>query len=82
MSVGQKLMILKIRLTIVTLMILGNPEDAPEETVQLRGLMKLGTLSIWEIYVSKFWPPIVQIPGGVFARPFPPDHDPLKNAQP
>ena len=40
MSVGQKLTILKIRLTIVTVMILGNLEAAPEEAIQLRGLIK------------------------------------------
>ena len=40
MSVGQKLTILKICLTIVTLMILGNLEAAPEEAMQLRGLIK------------------------------------------
>ena len=33
MSVGQKLTILKIRLTIVTIMILGNLEAAPEEAM-------------------------------------------------
>jgi hypothetical protein len=38
MSVGQKLTILKIHLTIVT--ILGNLEAAPEEAMQLRGLIK------------------------------------------
>ena len=40
MSVGHKLKILKICLTIVTLMILDNLEAAPEETMQLRGLIK------------------------------------------
>ena len=40
MSVGQKLMILKIRLTIVTLMILGDLKAALEVTMLLRGLIK------------------------------------------
>ena len=40
MSVGRKLTILKICLTIVTLMILGNLEAAPEETMHLRRLIK------------------------------------------
>ena len=40
MSVGQKLTILKIHLTIDTLMILGNLEAAPEKTMQLRELIK------------------------------------------
>jgi hypothetical protein len=40
MYVGQKLTILKIRLTIVTLMILGVLEAAPEETMHLRRLIK------------------------------------------
>ena len=40
MSVGQKLTILKIRLTIVKVMILGNLEAAPEKAMQLRGLIK------------------------------------------
>ena len=40
MSIGQKLMILKICLTIVTLVILGNLEAALKETMQLRGLIK------------------------------------------
>ena len=37
---GKKLMILKIHLTIVTLVILGNLDAAPEKTMQLRGLIK------------------------------------------
>ena len=37
MPVGPKLMILKTSLTIVTLMVLGNLEAAPEETMQLKG---------------------------------------------
>ena len=41
MSVGQKLTILKIPLTIVTLMILSNLEAAPEDTMQFRGLISL-----------------------------------------
>ena len=40
MSVGQKLNILKIRLTVVILMILGSLEAAPEDTVHLRRLIK------------------------------------------
>ena len=40
MSIKQKLTILEICLTIVTRMILGNLEAAPEETMQLRGLIK------------------------------------------
>jgi hypothetical protein len=40
MSVGQKLTNLKIRLTIVILMILGNLQAAPEETMHLRRLIK------------------------------------------
>ena len=67
MSVGQKLMILKICPTIVTLMILGNLKAAPEETMQLRGLIKrsnwrLGHYLVWRYEFWKFWPPIAQIP--------------------
>ena len=40
MSVGQKLMILKICLTIARLIILSNLEAAPVKTLQLRGLIK------------------------------------------
>ena len=40
MSVGPKLATLKNRLAIVTFMILGNLEAAPEKTMQLRGLIK------------------------------------------
>ena len=40
MSVGLKLKILKICLTIVTLMILGNLEAGPEDTMHLRRLIK------------------------------------------
>ena len=40
MSVGQKLMILIIRLTVITLMTLSNLEAVSEETMQLRGLIK------------------------------------------
>ena len=67
MSVRQNLMILKIRLTIVTVRILGNLEAAPEEALQLRGLIKgsnwsfghylFGRYEFW-----KFWHPIAQIP--------------------
>ena len=48
MSVGQKLAILKICLTIVTLVILGNLKAATQGADQ--GLkLKLGTISNWEI---------------------------------
>ena len=40
MSVGQKLTMLKICLTIATVMILCSLEVAPEDTIQLRGLIK------------------------------------------
>jgi hypothetical protein len=49
MSVGQKLTLLKIHLTIVTIMILGNLEAAPEETVQLSlGHYLLGRYEFWK----------------------------------
>ena len=40
MSVGQEMTILKICLKVVTLMILGSLEAAPEETMHLRRLIK------------------------------------------
>jgi hypothetical protein len=55
MSVGPKLTILKIHLTVVTLIILGSLEAVPEETTYAsqeadQGLkLKIWTLSIWEI---------------------------------
>ena len=69
MSVGQKLTILKIRLKIVKVMILGNLEAALEEAMQLRGLIKgsnwsLGHYLFGRYEFWKFWPPIAQIPGG------------------
>ena len=70
LSVWQKLAILKIRLTIVTVMILGSLEAAPEEALQLRGLIKGSNWSLGHYLFGrhefwKFWPPIAQIPGGV-----------------
>ena len=41
MSEGQKLTISKIHLTLVTPMILGNLEAAPEKTMHLRVLIKV-----------------------------------------
>ena len=76
MSVGQKLTILKICLTIVTVMILGSLEAAPEEALQLRGLIKGSNWSLGHYLFGrhefwKFWPPIAQIPGGGSHEPPP-----------
>ena len=76
MSVEQKLTILKICLTIVTVMILGNLEAAPEEALQLRGLIKGSNWSLGHYLFGrhefwKFWPPIAQIPGGGSHEPPP-----------
>ena len=81
-----KLTILKICLTIVTLMILGNLKAAPEVTMQLRGLIKgsnwsLGHYLFRSYEFWKFWPPIAQIPGGV-AHPPPPQLPPPPKKRP
>ena len=46
MSVGQKLAMLKIRFTSVTFLKLRNLEAAPEETMQLRRLIKSSNESL------------------------------------
>ena len=52
MSVGQKLAMLKMRLTSVTFLSLRDLEAAPEEAMQLRRLIKSSNESlgsVWEI---------------------------------
>ena len=46
MSLGQKLELLKIRSTSVTFLSLRNLKAAPEETMQLRGLIKSSNESL------------------------------------
>ena len=57
MSVGQKLAILKIRSTSVTFLSLHNLEAAPEETMQLRRLIKSLNESLGPYLFNKieFW---------------------------
>ena len=46
MSVGQKLMMLKIRSTRITFLSLSNLEAAPEEAMQLRRMIKTSNESL------------------------------------
>ena len=57
MSVGQKLAMLKFRSTSVTLLNLSNLEAAPEETMQLRRLIKSSNESLGPYLFGKieFW---------------------------
>ena len=66
----------------VKVMILGNLEAAPEEAMQLRGLIKgsnwsLGHYLFGRYEFWKFWPPIAQIPRGGSCEP-PPSWSPPK----
>ena len=54
MSVGQKLAMLKIRLTSVTFLSLRNLEAAPEEAMQLRRLIKSSNESLGPYLFGKF----------------------------
>ena len=54
MSVGQKLVILKIRSTSIRLLSLRNLEAAPEEAVQLRRLIKSSNESLGPYLFGKF----------------------------
>ena len=54
MSVGQKLAMLKIRSTSVTFLSLRNLEAAPEEAMQLRGLIKSSNESLGPYLFGKF----------------------------
>ena len=69
-SVGQKLAMLKICPTSVTILRLRNLEAAPEEAMQLRRLIKISNESL-ELYLFgkfKFWNckgPRAEIPEGV-----------------
>ena len=69
MSVGQKLTMLKIRSTSVTFLSLRVLEDAPEEAMQLRSLIKSSNESLEPYMFGKieFWNfcPTDEIPGGV-----------------
>ena len=49
MSVGQKLMMLKIRSTSVTFLSLRNLEAAPEQTMQIRRLIKRSNESLGKV---------------------------------
>ena len=57
MSVGQKLAMLKFRSTSVTLLSLRDLEAAPEETMQLRRLIKSSneTLGPYRFGKIEFW---------------------------
>ena len=57
MSVGQKLAMLKFRSTSVTLLSLRDLEAAPEETMQLRRLIKSSNESLGPYLFGKieFW---------------------------
>ena len=57
MSVGQKLAMLKFRSTSVTLLNLSDLEAAPEETMQLRRLIKSSNESLGPYLFGKikFW---------------------------
>ena len=57
MSVGQKLAMLKFRSTSVTLLSLRDLEAAPEETMQLRRLIKSSNESLGPYLLGKieFW---------------------------
>ena len=57
MSVGQKLAMLKFRSTSVTLLNLSDLEAAPEETMQLRRLIKSSNESLRPYLFGKieFW---------------------------
>ena len=54
MSVGQKLAMLKFRSTSVTLLNLSDLEAAPEETMQLRRLIKSSNGSLGPYLFGKF----------------------------
>ena len=76
MSVSQKLAMLKFRSTSVTLLSRRNLEAAPEETMQIRRLIKssnesLGPYLFGKIKSWNFWGPTAEITGGGSGPPPP-----------